>query len=203
LLVKYLSSTRTYSYKNIRVEVPAGVFHPKFFYSTKLLLRYLDGLALKQKSILELGAGSGLIAMYAAQKGAYVTATDINPVAVEYLRKNSIANSVDMQIIHSDMFKNIPAKKFDIIAINPPYYKRSATNYEEHAWYCGKHGEYFQQLFSGLANYTHESSKVMMVLSDACDLMMIETFANRNGFIMKLAYQTKNLVERNYIFQIN
>jgi release factor glutamine methyltransferase len=42
---------------------------------------------LKNKHVLELGAGSGLIAIKAAKEGALVTATDINPVAIEYLHK--------------------------------------------------------------------------------------------------------------------
>ena len=89
LLVKYLSATKCYQYKGIKLIIPPEVFHPGFFFSTKLLLQYINQFSLQQKTFLELGAGSGLIAIYAAKKNAMVTATDINPVAVEYLKKNS------------------------------------------------------------------------------------------------------------------
>src|SRR5687767_14368333 len=107
-LVKYLSKTRIYRYGSIKLEIPPDVFHPGFFFSTHLLLQYITGLPLKEKKLLELGAGSGLISTYAARKGACVTATDINPVAIKYLRNNSIGNKVDPDIILSDLFDAIP-----------------------------------------------------------------------------------------------
>ena len=73
---------------------------------------------MKDKTFLELGAGSGLISICAAQKGAAVTATDINPVAIQYLQKNSLANNVSLRVIESDLFKTIAAQQFDFIAIN-------------------------------------------------------------------------------------
>src|SRR5689334_9483774 len=103
LLVKYLSKTRTYSYKGITLEIPPQVFHPGFFFSTKLLLRYIEKDRFQQRSFLELGAGSGLLSIYAATRGAVVTATDINPVAIECIRKNAIANRTKIELIHSDL----------------------------------------------------------------------------------------------------
>src|SRR5690242_9706920 len=101
LVVKYLSKTRVYKYGDIRLEVPPQVFHPGFFFSTKLLLNYVKEFALKDKTFLEPGCGSGLISIYAAKKGATVTATDINPVAIECIRKNSLQNNVELTIIQS------------------------------------------------------------------------------------------------------
>ena len=44
---KYLSKERSYSYKSITVTVFPGVFHPGFYFSTKLLLKYLENIELK------------------------------------------------------------------------------------------------------------------------------------------------------------
>ncbi|HEV8273249.1 MAG TPA: methyltransferase, partial [Chitinophagaceae bacterium] len=126
LLTKYLSKTRGYRYKDIRLRIPPEVFHPGFFFSTRLLINYIKGLEIDNKTFLELGAGSGLISFYAAKRKATVAATDIKPVAVEYLNINSLQNDVAIQIILSDMFKNIPKQNFDLVIINPPYYKRNA-----------------------------------------------------------------------------
>ena len=68
ILVSYLSKTRFYTCNDIRLQVPPQVFHPGFFFSTKLLLAYMEGLPLYGKNFLELGAGSGLIAIHAAKK---------------------------------------------------------------------------------------------------------------------------------------
>ena len=108
----------------LRLRIPKDVFHPGFFRSTKILLKYIDGLPIAGKRFLELGAGSGLISFAAAKKGAVVTATDINAQAVKYLGENSRANRLALEIIHSDLFTDIPHCRFDIVAINPPYYKK-------------------------------------------------------------------------------
>jgi release factor glutamine methyltransferase len=202
LLVKYLSATRTYTYKGITLIIPPQVFHPAFFFSTRVLIRYVGQLPLQQMALLELGAGSGLLSMIAAKKGARVTATDINPFAVDYLHLNSARNNIQLQIISSDLFNNISHQHFDIIAINPPYYRKQPRRFEEYAWYCGERGEYFEQLFKGLHNYWHNRLNVLMVLSDVCDLPMIHGFARQYGWQLPCIETRKNMVETIFIFRI-
>jgi release factor glutamine methyltransferase len=202
LLVKYLSATRTYAYKGIRLVIPPAVFHPGFFFSTRLLLRYVSTLPLKNKLFLEPGAGSGLISLFAARQGAVVTATDINPVAIQYLERNRYINRLDLNIIHSDLFESIPQQAYDVIAINPPYYKKQPRTAAEYAWYCGEQGEYFQHLFGGLHNYIHAQSVVLMILCDGCDLQMVKDIALQHDFLLNCVQTKKNWIETNYIFKI-
>lgn len=202
LLVKYLSATRTYTYKGIRLIIPPAVFHPGFFFSTRLLLRYVASLPLQNKLFLEPGAGSGLISLYAARKGAIVTATDINPAAISFLESNRHINKLQIGIIQSDLFTQIPQQAFDIIAINPPYYKKQPRTAAEYAWYCGERGEYFEHLFKGLHNYIHAQSVVLMVLCDGCDIPMIKNIAAQHGFTLNCVQTKKNWIETNFIFKI-
>jgi len=202
LLVKYLAATRNYTYKNISLEIPPQVFHPGFFFSTKLLLRYISHIPLFGRSFLEPGAGSGLISIFAARKGAIVTATDINSIAIDALKKNAASNQAEFNIIRSDLFNDIPLKTFDIIAINPPYYKMKPTSDAEHAWYCGKEGEYFQRLFENLAKYIHANSQVLMILCDGCDIEMVKTIAEKSSFRLNCVFKKRNLLEENFIFKI-
>jgi len=202
LLVKYLSGTKMYSYKNIRIEVPPEVFHPGFFFSTRLLLKYISRLPLGGKTFLELGAGSGLISVYSALQGAKVTASDINPVSVKALKKNRSLNQTNFRILLSDLFENIPEEPFDIVAINPPYYKKRPVSNLDYAWYCGEEGEYFRVLFKGLQKYIHGTSEVLMVLCDGCDLEMIKGYAASNLLQMNCILSKSNLLEKNFIFRI-
>jgi release factor glutamine methyltransferase len=201
-LVKYLSKTRVYKYGDIKLEIPPQVFHPGFFFSTGLLLSYIKQFHLPGKSFLEPGCGSGLISVYAAKKGANVTATDINSVAIEFLKKNAEQNKVELQIIESDLFQNIPEQQFDIIAINPPYYKKQPHTAQDYAWFCGENGEYFSELFKGLKPYIHTQSEVLMVLFDGCEMEMIENMASQNGFDLQCVQTHKNLLEKNFIYKI-
>ncbi|MEP7163290.1 MAG: methyltransferase [Ferruginibacter sp.] len=202
LLVKYLSKTRIYRYKRISIAIAPQVFHPGFFFSTQLLLDYIGKLSLDEKKFLELGCGSGLISIVAAKSGANVTATDINPVAVEFLKKNSGQNGVKLQVIQSDLFQRIPKQQFDIIAINPPYYKKQPVTNADYAWFCGENGEYFSSLFDSLADHIHTGTEIFMVLFNGCDMQMITRFAAKNGFVLQCVHSKQNMLEKNYIFKI-
>ena len=201
-LEKYLSKKRIYTFENIKLQIPPEVFHPGFFTSTQFLLQYLKKLSLRGKSFLELGAGSGLISICAAKQDAKVTATDINPVAVEFLKINSDVNNVQVNIVHSDLFENIPDQQFDIIAINPPYYKKDPQTLIDHAWYCGENGEFFINFFRQLPKYIHKNSDVFMVLCDGCDVEMIEEAANQNGVKLSCVQLKQSLIEKNFIYKI-
>jgi release factor glutamine methyltransferase len=202
LLVKYLSRERMYRYKDIRLLIAPEVFHPGFFFSTQILLKYINSIPLHGKKFLELGCGSGLISIVAAKKGARVTASDINPVAVEYLERNSLQNNVQVETITSDLFSTIPGQQFDIIAINPPYYKKQPLTAKDHAWFCGENGEYFLRLFETLSGYMHERSEVLMVLIEDCDMEMISAYASKSGFTISCVHTSKNIMEKSFIFKI-
>jgi len=202
LLLKYLSKIRIYKYEDIQLEISPQVFHPGFFFSTRLLLKYIKQLPLLGQRFLEPGCGSGLISIYAAKKGATVTASDINPVAIDFLKKNSRKNQVELTIIQSDLFQNIPIQQFDIIAINPPYYKKQPQTFRDYAWYCGENGEYFKNLFTELNNYIHPGSEIFMVLFEGCDIELIANLAAQNKFNLLCVHTRKNMLEKNFIFKI-
>ena len=161
----YTRKEREYSYNNISVKVLPGVFHPGLFISTKALLNFVDALNLESKSFLELGAGTGIISILAAKKGAAVYASDISSKAVENIKINTAKNNVRINIFTSDLFKNIPDMQFDYIIINPPYYNRDPNEEEEYAWFCGRNFEYFKSLFNSLSSYIGKDSKIFMILS--------------------------------------
>ena len=203
LLVKYLSKTRVYRYEDIRLEISPQVFHPGFFFSTKILLHHLGGMPITGKKFLELGAGSGLISIKAAKMGAKVTATDINPIATAYLEKNSISNNVSFSIIESDLFSGIAKQVFDMIVINPPYYFEKPTTPGEHAWFCGPKGEYFRGLFQDLSNYITPNSVILMILCEGSKRAVIQSMANELGFEFECIKIVRNIIERNYIYHIH
>ncbi len=198
----YIKTDRYYHFKGLRILVKAGVFHPGFFFSTKFLISTLSHLKIKNAKVLELGAGSGLISFYCATNGAFVTATDINPIALEGLEENNINLGLPINIIGSDLFDKLPKQTFDFIIINPPYYPKQPANDAEKAWYCGTEFEYFEKLFSQLGDYIDTKTIVLMSLSEDCDVNKISSIAIKNKLLLKEHQNKKIFWERNYIFKI-
>jgi len=78
----------------------------------------------KNVSILDIGTGSGCIAIALKKKlpGAHVYACDISEKALQVATKNAEQNNTDIKFIHADILHN--AEKLpsvDIIVSNPPY----------------------------------------------------------------------------------
>lgn len=198
----YTAKEREFSYKNIKVKVRPGVFHPGLFISTKILLDFVSDLELENKTFLELGAGSGIISILASKKGAIVYASDISSTAVENIKINAEVNNETISVFKSDLFENLPAMEFDYIVINPPYYKKDPKIEAEFAWYCGQNHEYFARLFDSLANHINNNSKVFMILSEVCDIDVITQIGKDRKFLWELIHRKSVLGEKNYIYNI-
>lgn len=198
----YASIPHWHHYNGIAVKVLPSVFHPAYFLSTKILLEQLLKNQIKNKSVLELGAGSGLISLAAAKQGAIVTATDINPAALASIKSSMAKNELDIRLILSDLFTNVPEEKFDYIVINPPYYPRSAKNYREMAFFCGPNYEYFEKLFFQLADYKTPNNTIMMILSDDCHIDVIKSIALTGNFELHEIHAVKKMGEVNHIYEL-
>lgn len=202
VLVWYMKKQRYYSKNGIILTIYPGVFHPGFFFSTGFLWQLLDRENLSAKTLLELGAGSGFISFQASAKGATVTASDISSIAINGLEYNANKLNLQVNIVRSDLFDEIPVNTFDYIIINPPYYPRNAKTEPEKAWFCGADFEYFKKLFSQLKEYMSPETQVWMSLSEDCNINMIQKLADREGFVFRLKQKKRFIWELNYIYQI-
>ena len=198
----WFSKPRKYSYKGVKVMVHPDVFPPHYTISTKILLDFIDSLHIDKKSLLELGCGSGIISLYAASKGANVTATDINKKALEYLKKASEENKIALTVLYSDLFSKLDNRPFDFIIINPPYYPKNPKNQKEQAWFCGNDFEYFKKLFSQLSKRI-KTETTYMILSEDCELETIKDIATSFGYLFTIVLEKTVLKERNFIYQIS
>jgi len=199
----YLLKPRKYKYKDIWVWVEPTVFPPFLTISTKILLEFSETLSLEGKTFLELGCGCGIISIYSAKNGALVTATDINPIALDALTKNATRNEVALEIIESNLFDELQTKTFDFIFINPPYYPKEPKSVAEMAWFCGEGFEYFEKLFLQLPKFSSHNNKIYMILSEDCQLEKIKAIALKNDMAFELVFEKKVLGEAHFLYQLN
>ena len=82
-----------------------------------------DNLEIKKgQSVLEIGTGSGIVAMYASRLTDNITVTDINFDACELARKNFEDNGIEnIEILFGNLFEPVENRKFDVILFNTPY----------------------------------------------------------------------------------
>lgn len=198
----YLSQDRKVRVGDIFLKIPVGVFHPTLFLSTLFLLEFLESQSIENLRALELGAGSGLLSVAMAKRGATVTASDISEKACTAVRENGLENHVSVEVIHSDLFDGFGEREFDIIVINPPYYPRNPQNEAERAWFCGENFDYFHKLFAQLADHLAENGAAVMVLSEDCAMDEISGLAKEAGYNWKQIAQKNKGGELNYLFEI-
>jgi ribosomal protein L11 methyltransferase len=78
---------------------PSRGFGTGHHQSTRLCLVLLQSRSLDSRTVIDVGTGSGVLAIVAARLGAaFVQAIDVDPDAVENARENIVRNGVDGQV---------------------------------------------------------------------------------------------------------
>lgn len=123
--VAYLVGNREFWSLSLDVNESTLIPRPETERLVEVTLQLLG--AKEQATILDLGAGSGAIALAIASERPdwQIYASDASITAIETARKNAAKlNLNNIHIYHSDWFRSLPPKKFDAIVSNPPYIAR-------------------------------------------------------------------------------
>jgi ribosomal protein L11 methyltransferase len=106
--------------KDIVIDLDPGMafgtgLHP----TTQLCLEALEGLVQPRAKVLDLGTGSGILAIAAAKLGARsVTAMDNDPVAVKIARENATANGVQEIVNVAKGSVGDITGRYDLVVVN-------------------------------------------------------------------------------------
>jgi len=126
----------------LRCWVPRGVYAPQT--DTRLLRRAMRRERITAETdVLDLGTGSGLLAVEAARLGGRVTAVDISWRALAATRLNALLNGQTLRVRHGDLATAVPGRRFDLVITNPPYVPAPDTTPARgpaRAWDAGRDG---------------------------------------------------------------
>jgi len=201
------SMTRSVHTKSLgfSMTVPPTVFHPKFYFTSKFFGEYISTLLLDGKKVLDMGCGSGVLALAAARAGGAVTAIDINPAAVRATRQNARQNGLQgiVRVVEADLFSGLDklTEKFDLIVSNPPFYDGEPRTMTEKAFRGGSGMEFMARLARTSPPFLASGGSILLVLSSDADLQACLSLFEENRFIFrvlrvrKLLFETLSVIE--------
>ncbi len=198
------SSIRSMSYNDLRLLISRNVYEP----AEDTFLAADNLIVTKNDRVLDMGTGSGILAVLAAKRAKEVVAVDINPHAVRCARKNAEANKLadKIDIRRGDLFQPIRRnEKFSLIIFNAPYLpsmRRETRSWLSRAWAGGPTGrQVINQFIDEAPRYLEKKGRILLVQSslanvnDTMRMFQALDFESRVVVDKKVAFETIVLIE--------
>jgi len=146
------------------------------------------------KSILDLGTGTGAIAIALAtelsnqQSTPHIIATDLSESVLKITRQNVSKHFADVKLIQSDWFSALEQQQFDLIVSNPPYIEQD----DEHL----KQGDVRFEPLSALASGDDGLDAIRHIIEQAkkwlnpAGWLLLEHGYNQAGEVQQLLSQS-------------
>lgn len=189
----------------LSLRVDSQVFNPSHHFSSKILARYLRQFDLAGCRLLDMGTGSGIIGITAAQKGASVTAVDINPAAAQLAAANAQALHVaeQMRVLCGNLFAPMPdAVPFDWIVFNPPFFPRPATRALQAAYNAGENYATIMRFLQEAKNFLTPAGRILLILSSDMNLFELQAMFDRQNYRVTHCEIKPHLFEQFYLVQL-
>ena len=133
-----------------------NVFSPKDFNNTKWYAEKLPGI-IKGKSLLEIGTGTGAIAIHCHKNGISTFATEINEDAYKCAEHNFEKHNCNIPVYIGDVYDALPDdfEKVDYIFWNHPY-NNSKEKIDDNLFIAG-----FDYNYDSLRKYIEKANNFM------------------------------------------
>lgn len=171
----------------VEICVFPNVFSPAYFTDSKWFAEVVPQIV-GRSSFLEIGTGTGIVALFAGLNGAEVIMTDINPDAVENAKYNFKKHGVKLEAYCGDIYEPLPKnKRFDFIFWNHPFNRGDDPN-EEVLLKSGFDFKYegLEKYISGADAYLNPGGRILLGTGNFALLPEIEKLAGKYNYKMEL-----------------
>ncbi|MEE9525874.1 MAG: HemK2/MTQ2 family protein methyltransferase [Candidatus Woesearchaeota archaeon] len=151
-----------------------------------LILKEIKNYAIG--NVLDMGTGSGILAIEAAKTADVVIGADINETTLDYAKHNlKLKGLKNIKFVKSDLFsyfKKHPMM-FDLIIFNPPYLPKDIREPFESALETtgGEKGyELLEKFFSEVSSYLMPDGKVLVLFSTLTGKDKVHSIMEEHGF---------------------
>jgi release factor glutamine methyltransferase len=176
--------------------------HPQVYQPAEDTYLLADNLQMeRQCRVLEIGTGTGIIAIIAAKKAKMVVATDINPQAINCALRNIITNKAyNVELRKGNLFEPVRNEKFDLILFNTPYLPSSPDETIDEeldaAWNGGIDGrETIDKFIQNVKKHLNPGGKVQLVQSSLSDIEKTLENLKDLGFNASVTAREKHFFE--------
>lgn len=151
-------------------------------------------------NVLEIGTGTGIIAIIVSKRAKKIIAVDINRFAVECAQKNVEINHALVDVKLGDLFDPVENEKFDLILFNTPYLptdEDEIVNDElEAAWNGGEDGRsVINRFIKDLPLHLTPKGRVQLVQSSLSNIE--ETI----GMLMAMGFKVSVTASERFFFE--
>jgi release factor glutamine methyltransferase len=199
-------SIRTVQAGGFRLTVRPTVFHPRFFVSSERFAAFIDGLDLRGKRVVDVGTGTGILALAAARAGAdSVVAADINPNASLNAEENARANGFGGRVagLCSNLLAALaPRPLFDVILSSPPKHAGEPRDLTDRGWHAGPAFRDVAALFDQARERLKPGGRLYVMVSSDSDLDLLGKLIDKAGFRAKLAHEYSIFIESFIIYEL-
>jgi release factor glutamine methyltransferase len=199
-------SIRTVRAAGFRLTVRPTVFHPRFFVSSERFAGFIDGLDLNGKHVIDVGTGTGILALAAARAGAKsVVAADINPNAARNANENARSNGLGGRVtgLCSNLLAALaPRPLFDVILSSPPKHAGEPRDLTDRGWHAGPAYRDVAPLFDQARERLKPGGLLYVMVSSDSDLDLFGKLIDKAGFRAKLAHEYSILIESFIIYEL-
>jgi release factor glutamine methyltransferase len=205
-LILSRQSIRKVRAAGFRLTVRPTVFHPRFFISSERFAEFIDGLDLKGKRVIDIGTGTGILALAAARAGAEnVVAADINPNAARNANENARANGLGERVngVCSNLLAALaPRPLFDVILSSPPKHAGEPRNLADRGWKAGPAYRDVSALFDQARERLKPGGRIYVMVSSDSDLDLFGKLIDKAGFRARLAREYSIFIESLIIYEL-
>lgn len=121
--IAYIVGSQSFLGFHLICDERALIPRPETEQLVEIVVKEIRGRRLAEPKILEVGTGSGAIAI-ALKKyftASQITATDVSAEALELAEDNAVKLGVEIELIESDLLQEVPKQKYNVIVANLPY----------------------------------------------------------------------------------
>lgn len=157
----------------MRLVRPPGVYRPQSDSAVLAEAMHGGGYAL-DRHVLDIGTGSGALALAAAHAGAAsVTAVDLSWRSVLATRLNCRLHGASVTVHRGDLFEPVRGRRFDLVVANPPYVPAETDALPRHrharCWDGGIDGRaVLDRICAGAGQRLSREGVLLMVHSAVC-----------------------------------